>query len=784
MGKKKKSQLKPVTRGFATTSVPSKKAIVEAESQAASQTSEADGSVDTPGSVSASSQPFEVKNASQDNIDLELQALVDKLQDKTEREIGRTLKALEVDRRMAKSYRLLDFPALWRNQILELIREEQKQQVSKSSLLGESEDKLLPRFGILYGVLRRLGLSQAHTMECLSANRRLDLEEALEWVYLAALEGQLVWEQAIPQPRQTSRSEYSHQSMVKMLPASTNISSESLSTGDGRSVVVLSKTGQRDKISTTGRVQLTQTGDATDAGPVANTNAHSSDEEGDSPIEETDLNIMHAILRLQVLRIQKSGQLASQKERVAGLEKRIRDIEKDYLYSSRLANVAFTSGKAEMEAKLLQDRLRAGAEPGQLPTQPESHLPTEEVGMSLPTSSSAENAPDDSGGEEDTDTMFGNLLDEMPKEEVLSNGVVVMVKDMATKHWNGKTARFLLADTIKRRDRYATIHYQVISGGSRAVRCECIIRWTGGKVDQWKMEKVACHDSNQAEDYISTLALHDITYPLSVGFAGAPPSGNAPLNHRLLAPVFRDLWMELEGLRKSEEDSVNRQVWSDLRSIARDRIVIREAGNKLSRVPDSIQDRQPSYSTSISKTTQEELIRLISSRQSTPAYQSMLKTRLSLPIAAYRHEILETLETHQILVLSGETGCGKSTQVPAFIMEDQLSRGKTCKVICTEPRRISAISLAQRVSAEMGEPAGAVGTNNSLIGYSIRLESNISKSTRLAFVTNGIALRMLEGNDDTGASIDEVTHIIVDEVRSRTIMHDSLFNFCRFMSAQ
>ncbi|KAG8833444.1 hypothetical protein FRC18_003587, partial [Serendipita sp. 400] len=181
MGKKKKSQLKPVTRGFATTSVPSKKAIVEAESQAASQTSEADGSVDTPGSVSASSQPFEVKNASQDNIDLELQALVDKLQDKTEREIGRTLKALEVDRRMAKSYRLLDFPALWRNQILELIREEQKQQVSKSPLLGESEDKLLPRFGILYGVLRRLGLSQAHTMECLSANRRLDLEEALEW---------------------------------------------------------------------------------------------------------------------------------------------------------------------------------------------------------------------------------------------------------------------------------------------------------------------------------------------------------------------------------------------------------------------------------------------------------------------------------------------------------------------------------------------------------------------------------------------------------------------------
>ena len=115
--------------------------------------------------------------------------------------------------------------------------------------------------------------------------------------------------------------------------------------------------------------------------------------------------------------------------------------------------------------------------------------------------------------------------------------------------------------------------------------------------------------------------------------------------------------------------------------------------------------------------------------------------------------------------LTSDCSCGKSTQLPAFIMEDQLARGNSCKIICTEPRRISAISLAQRVSVEMGEPPGAVGTNNSLIGYSIRLESNITKSTRLAFVTNGIALRMLEGGNSAGAAIDEVTHLIVDEVR-------------------
>ena len=104
---------------------------------------------------------------------------------------------------------------------------------------------------------------------------------------------------------------------------------------------------------------------------------------------------------------------------------------------------------------------------------------------------------------------------------------------------------------------------------------------------------------------------------------------------------------------------------------------------------------------------------------------------------------------------------GKSTQLPSFILEDQLSKGKPCKIYVTEPRRISAISLAQRVSQELGDSAGQVGTLSSLVGYSIRLESCVSKNTKLAFVTNGIALRMLEGgtapNGGKGTAFDEIT---------------------------
>ncbi len=150
--------------------------------------------------------------------------------------------------------------------------------------------------------------------------------------------------------------------------------------------------------------------------------------------------------------------------------------------------------------------------------------------------------------------------------------------------------------------------------------------------------------------------------------------------------------------------------------------------------------------------------------------------RNKLPIARSRDKILQTLETSQVLVLSGETGwsvlsensdismtglfdSGKSTQVPAFILEDHLSRRKACKVYCAEPRRISAISLAQRVSQELGEPPGAVGTPASLVGYSIRLENNISRNTRLAYITYGIAIRMLEAGKqgESGITFDEIT---------------------------
>jgi len=94
---------------------------------------------------------------------------------------------------------------------------------------------------------------------------------------------------------------------------------------------------------------------------------------------------------------------------------------------------------------------------------------------------------------------------------------------------------------------------------------------------------------------------------------------------------------------------------------------------------------------------------------------------------------------YQVLVISGETGCGKTTQLPQFILEEEIDnlRGADYSIICTQPRRISAISVAARVASERGEELGET------VGYQIRLESKRSAQTRLLFCTTGVLLRRL-----------------------------------------
>ncbi|KAJ7384544.1 3'-5' RNA helicase ythdc2 [Desmophyllum pertusum] len=119
----------------------------------------------------------------------------------------------------------------------------------------------------------------------------------------------------------------------------------------------------------------------------------------------------------------------------------------------------------------------------------------------------------------------------------------------------------------------------------------------------------------------------------------------------------------------------------------------------------------------------------------------------------------------QIILISGETGSGKTTQVPQFIMEDANTRSTPCRLVCTQPRRISALSVSERVATERGERLGQT------VGYQIRLDNRISPKTLLTYCTTGVLLRTLMSGDN---SLSFVTHVIVDEVHERDRFSDFL----------
>eukprot|EP00210_Caulerpa_lentillifera_P002836 g2710.t1 len=152
--------------------------------------------------------------------------------------------------------------------------------------------------------------------------------------------------------------------------------------------------------------------------------------------------------------------------------------------------------------------------------------------------------------------------------------------------------------------------------------------------------------------------------------------------------------------------------------------------------------------------------------RSTDSGRKMQEIRRSLPSWKYKPKLLKLIKSNQVVVVSGETGCGKTTQIPQFLLEDAMESGTISEtnIIVTQPRRISAMSVAQRVADERGEASG------DLVGYQIRMSSRRSNHTRLLFCTSGVLLRRLIG--DRG--LDSVSHIIVDEIHERGMNEDFL----------
>lgn len=150
-------------------------------------------------------------------------------------------------------------------------------------------------------------------------------------------------------------------------------------------------------------------------------------------------------------------------------------------------------------------------------------------------------------------------------------------------------------------------------------------------------------------------------------------------------------------------------------------------------------------------------------------YFGILKTRRDLPVHKQRQEFLNLFQKTQILVFVGETGSGKTTQIPQFVLFDDLPQQQGKLVACTQPRRVAAMSVAQRVANEMDVKLGEE------VGYNIRFENVTSSKTILSYMTDGMLLR--EAMNDHNLS--RYSCIILDEAHERTLATDILMGLLK-----
>ncbi|KAF9927073.1 Cyclin-dependent kinase catalytic subunit, partial [Modicella reniformis] len=147
---------------------------------------------------------------------------------------------------------------------------------------------------------------------------------------------------------------------------------------------------------------------------------------------------------------------------------------------------------------------------------------------------------------------------------------------------------------------------------------------------------------------------------------------------------------------------------------------------------------------------------------------SLKQVRESLPIYKYREVLLDAIKEHQVLIIVGETGSGKTTQLPQYLFEAGYTKGGK-KIGCTQPRRVAAMSVSARVAEEMGVKLGYE------VGYSIRFEDCTSEKTVVKYMTDGMLLREFMSEPD----LEGYSCLIIDEAHERTLHTDILLGLVK-----
>ncbi|KAJ5178878.1 hypothetical protein N7492_002088 [Penicillium capsulatum] len=801
--KKKKKPAANPARGFATVSVPSKPKPESTETSSptpgeSAATPQSEGQSPPPkdepaASAGAPQTDSALKNYTPEELEKhleesELQILVDKYAAKCKSDAVRQATKLETEKRVFRqqsvTLSLLEWlPLDIQDSILELAGTEEHEYLTSngrwaSTKHSGSEEELYSRLWTLKETLLKIGFPENRIQEALqhillyfvgnpvSASRDVvwNLDESLEWLATHSDKQDLP-----PYTQATSRPQK-----------------------DGENITSWMTESEPSRSSTPGKSQNGGKGKPKDdwkSSKVAPP-AYDSDSSIDPDTMVPDwLGLQTRLYTLQPDLFDRPGKgkkgraAANQSDdpEVAKVQRKIAKIERDVLFERREAEYIWEGKLEELrkDATLRRpvDRKKESQPPAE-ETNPDPVL--DDPAFSVPTMEEL----DDGAG----------LLGDMFQDEPDSSGSVlglpppvvdskITVRDFGK--WTGLSPRRVLEESCKARDSACKVVYQDFSTSGHQSRKAVEVRWSKPQEPPFalavdaithksntfatflSMDALATANAQQAESYVSTLALF-ILFPQS------SKEGKAYLR---LPAVWRELWAEFAALKKTQEDEVDKGALRDLRRLVQenqsafeDDVVLLD--NFRRRNGNGSKPGSPSKGLSRENyTTQDEQLREAwTAKSSTPSFDRMMKGRMNLPIWHFKDDILHTLDTHRALIICSETGSGKSTQIPSYILEHEMLQGRPCKVYVTEPRRISAISLARRVSEELGESKNDVGTMRSLVGFAVRLESKISSATRLVYATTGVVVRMLERPDD----FQDITHVVLDEVHERTIDSDFL----------
>lgn len=831
--KKKTKPAANPARGYATTSTISKARVEAADNDPAPAKKGTDDAATKP-TVTASQGPHEAEKSTTTTEpkkeltpeefeaqleEAELQQLVEKHAQKTKRDAIRQKQRLETDRRLLRSQAESINTKKWlpvelMDHILDLIQAEGRFAASSTTSEGPSngkmpsEEELTVKLWTLQQTLRGSGFAEEKVQAALqfvldiSANISGNvkdsvwgLDEALDWL--------------------------ARQCPLEDLPEYDNRGKQGASSGDsplpsGATTPLLLEIEALQKMKPKKKNGTTPPRNAGAVSPRRQVVTYDSD------IEPDDLVPSYLETRTKLFGLQRPQQDASRKGRKSGqqlqlptamgepiddmeiakLLAKLDKIEKDPLFDAGLARLQWEPKRITLERDYAEKKKTTSEVEATSENQEQSQndddksLPTDggddddEIAREAKKMAAEILAQDD----DDEDQALADLFSALPTNEVdadgktstvmnNSDGTKVTIRDFGK--FTGVSPLRVLEEACRSRDSSVKLAYIKVSETAFAHRHLLSITWAkaqetlneqgvvGVEVASspnkfvFKMTEIATPDETQSQAFIATTAL----------FAVFGSSGKEEKVSLRLPSQWRDLWNEYAEAKKNETDAQDRAALRELRSLVRKRrdqeeedgVVLsgafrgRNNGRNGAESADALAEKRASIDPSFYQNIWQK-------KSSSHKYQMMLQSRMQLPMWHFRQQVVDTVEQEQVVIICGETGCGKSTQVPSFLLEHQLSQGKPCKVYCTEPRRISAISLARRVSEELGEGKGDIGSPRSLVGYSIRLEANTSKETRLIYATTGIVMRMLEGSNE----LKEITHLVLDEVHERSIDSDFL----------